>query len=127
MFVLVIIKPDAIRRRLGSAILKYFSRASWKVVASDVVEAGDPRWSQHYDEHAGKHFYDKLIATMSAEKSEIHLLASPTGTVAEARDLMKVIRATHKDTESANTAENLVHVSDSDADAAREAILWFDD
>jgi len=102
MFVLVIIKPDAIRRRLGSAILKYFSHASWKVVASDVVEAGDPRWSQHYDEHAGKHFYDNLIATMSAEKSEIHLLASPTGTVAEARDLTLLVRRSSGSTTNAN-------------------------
>jgi nucleoside-diphosphate kinase len=127
---LVLCKPDAVERGLVGEIVGRIERKGLSIVALEqrVLDAGTAK--QHYAEHAGKPFFEDLVAFITR---------SPlVAIVVEGPDAWKVLRAMMGATNPREAApgtirgdlaieltENLVHGSDGPESAAREIALFF--
>ncbi len=129
---LVLIKPDAMRRRLAGEILARFERRGLTLRAAKLVAVDRELAERHYSEHADKAFFGELVEFITS---------SPTlALVLEGESAVSVVRATMGATNPVNAApgtirgdlalsmpNNLVHGSDSPESAEREIALWFAD
>jgi nucleoside-diphosphate kinase len=129
---LVLIKPDAMGRRLAGEILARFERRSLQVRAARLVEVERDHAESHYEEHAEKPFFGELVEFITS---------GPTlALVLEGESAISVVRTTIGATSPLDAApgtirgdlalampDNLVHGSDSPESAQREIALWFPD
>jgi nucleoside-diphosphate kinase len=129
---LVLLKPDAMRRRLAGEILGRFEARGLDVRAARLVAVDHDLAGRHYAEHAEKPFFAELVEFITS---------SPTlALVLEGEGAIAVVRTTMGATDPANAApgtirgdlalsmpDNLVHGSDSPESAEREIALWFGD
>jgi nucleoside-diphosphate kinase len=129
---LVLIKPDAMQRRLAGEILARFEGRGLTVRAAKLVQVDRDLAEQHYAEHVDKPFFGELVEFITS---------SPTlALVLEGEGAIKVVRTTMGATNPVDAGpgtirgdfalampDNLVHGSDSPASAEREIALWFSD
>ena len=129
---LVLIKPDAMQRRLAGEILSRFEGRGLTVRGAKLVQVDRDLAEQHYAEHVDKPFFGELVEFITS---------SPTLALAvEGEGAIALVRTTMGATNPANAApgtirgdlalsmpDNLVHGSDSPESAARELALWFPD
>jgi nucleoside-diphosphate kinase len=129
---LVLIKPDAMQRRLAGEILARFEARGLSVRAAKLVLVDEALAGEHYAEHREKPFFGELVEFITS---------SPTlSLVLEGESAIKVVRTTMGATNPVDSApgtirgdlalampDNLVHGSDSPESAAREIALWFSD
>jgi nucleoside-diphosphate kinase len=127
---LVLIKPDAMQRRLAGEILARFERRGLDVVAARLLTADRSLAEEHYAEHREKPFFGELVEFITS--------APTLALVMEGGSAISVVRATMGATNPADAApgtirgdlalampDNLVHGSDSPESAGREIALWF--
>ena len=119
---LVLLKPDAVERRLLGQLLTYFeSNLMFKVIAAKMVTMDANLCRQHYVDHLEKPFYVGLEEFMTSGP----LLALVIeGDVAEIRKTGQALRSLFNP-DYKGGPRNLVHSSDSEESAAREVGLWF--
>jgi nucleoside-diphosphate kinase len=129
---LVLIKPDAMQRRLAGQILARFEQRGLEVRAAKLVLVDEALADEHYAEHRDKPFFGELVEFITS---------SPTlALVLEGDSAIQVVRTTMGATNPVDSApgtirgdlalampDNLVHGSDSPASAEREIALWFPD
>jgi len=129
---LVLIKPDAMQRRLAGEILARFEQRGLAVRAAKLVHVDEALAGEHYGEHREKPFFGELVEFITS---------SPTlALVLEGESAVKVVRTTMGSTNPVDSApgtirgdlalampDNLVHGSDSLESAEREIALWFSD
>jgi nucleoside-diphosphate kinase len=129
---LVLIKPDAMERRLAGEILARFEDRGLTIRAVKLVQVDRDLAERHYAEHREKPFFGELVEFITS---------SPTlALVLEGESAVSVVRATIGATNPADAApgtirgdlalampDNLVHGSDATESAAREVALWFGD
>ncbi|HWB57829.1 MAG TPA: nucleoside-diphosphate kinase [Gaiellaceae bacterium] len=129
---LVLIKPDAMQRRLAGEILARFEGRGLTIRAAKLVQVDRDLAERHYAEHREKPFFGELVEFITS---------SPTlALVLEGESAVSVVRATIGATNPADAApgtirgdlalampDNLVHGSDATESAAREVALWFGD
>jgi nucleoside-diphosphate kinase len=129
---LVLIKPDAMERRLAGEILGRFEQRGLTVRAAKLVQVDRDLAGRHYEEHAEKPFFGELVEFITS---------SPTlALVLEGESAVAVVRTTMGSTNPVDSApgtirgdlalampDNLVHGSDSLESAEREIDLWFSD
>ena len=129
---LVLIKPDAMQRRLAGEILGRFEGRGLSVRAARLVQVDRELAEQHYAEHTEKPFFGELVEFITS---------SPTlALVLEGEGAIQVVRTTMGATNPVDAApgtirgdlalampDNLVHGSDSPESAKREIGLWFSD
>jgi nucleoside-diphosphate kinase len=129
---LVLIKPDAMHRRVAGEILSRFEGRGLTVRAARLVQVDRDLAEQHYAEHVEKPFFGELVEFITS---------SPTlALVLEGEGAIKVVRTTMGATNPVDASpgtirgdlalampDNLVHGSDSPESAAREIGLWFSD
>jgi nucleoside-diphosphate kinase len=129
---LVLIKPDAMQRRIAGEILGRFEGRGLTVRAARLVHVDRELAEQHYAEHSAKPFFGELVEFITS---------SPTlALVLEGDGAIKVVRTTMGATNPVDAApgtirgdlalampDNLVHGSDSPESAEREIGLWFAD
>ena len=127
---LVLIKPDAMQRRLAGEILSRFEGRGLTVRGAKLVHVDRDLAEEHYAEHAEKPFFGELVEFITS---------SPTlALVLEGEGAIKVVRATMGATNPVDSApgtirgdlalampDNLVHGSDSPESSEREIGLWF--
>jgi nucleoside-diphosphate kinase len=127
---LVLIKPDAMQRRLAGQILERFEQRGLTVRAAKLVLVDEALAGEHYAEHREKPFFGELVEFITS---------SPTlALVLEGESAIQVVRTTMGATNPVSAApgtirgdfalampDNLVHGSDSPESAAREIALWF--
>jgi nucleoside-diphosphate kinase len=127
---LVIIKPDAIQRRLAGEIIQRFERRGLRIIAMKMIQIDVPLAERHYAEHKGKPFYDALIRFITATASVVMVLEGPQainvvrrmmGATNPADAEPGTIRADY----AIQTTFNLVHGSDGPETAEREMALFF--
>ena len=58
----VIVKPDAVERRLIGEIIARLEKKQLRVVAAELRQIDNATAERHYAEHAGKPFYGDLIS-----------------------------------------------------------------
>jgi nucleoside-diphosphate kinase len=127
---LILIKPDAVRRRLSGEILGRIEARGFTVRAGKLVTVSRALGEEHYAEHKAKPFFGELVEFITSGPTWA-LVIEGEGAIATMR---KTIGATNPaDAEpgtirgdlASSMPDNLVHGSDSPESAAREVALWF--
>jgi nucleoside-diphosphate kinase len=129
---LVLVKPDAIERKLAGEILARFERRGLEIVGAKLVRVSRELAEKHYAEHTAKPFFSELVEFITS--------APTLALVLEGESAIGVVRTTMGTTNPVDSApgtvrgdfalampNNLVHGSDSEESAAREISLWFSD
>ncbi|MCQ2965533.1 MAG: nucleoside-diphosphate kinase [Alphaproteobacteria bacterium] len=125
-----IIKPDATRRNLTGKINAMIEAAGLRIVAQRRVRLTTEQAKAFYDVHAGKPFYDELVAFMTSEPVVVQVLEGEEA-VTHYREVMgatnpeKAAEGTIRKTFAVSMGENSVHGSDSVENAAREISFFF--
>jgi nucleoside-diphosphate kinase len=127
---LVLIKPDAMQRRLAGEILTRFEQRGLDVRAAKLVQVDRDFAQRHYAEHTEKPFFRELVDFITS--------APTLALVLEGESAVSVVRTTIGATNPASAdpgtirgdfalamPDNLVHGSDSLESAEREIGLWF--
>lgn len=126
----VAIKPDAVKRGLIGRILKRFENKGYKIIGLKMLQVTTELAEQHYAEHKGKSFYNRLITYITSGPI-IAMVLQGDNTVLGVRKLMGSTLPTDAEVgtlraDFAQTMEfNVVHGSDSVESANREIALYF--
>jgi nucleoside-diphosphate kinase len=127
---LILLKPDAVQRRLVGALLARFECKGLRLVALKLVQASRALAEKHYAVHKGKPFYESLLQFLTSGPT-VALVLEGREAVAVARAMMgvtdptKAAPATIRGDFALSVQNNLVHGSDSIENAALEIALWF--
>lgn len=127
---LVLLKPDAVARRLCGEILARFERKGLKIAGMKMLQVTPELSKQHYAEHVSKPFYPLL---------ESFITSGPVVALAlEGPEAVTVVRGMMGSTNGRQSAPgtirgdlglsrqmNLVHGSDSAEAAAKELAIYF--
>ena len=127
---LILVKPDAMQRGLAGEILRRLEARGLRIVGLKLLQVDRALAERHYAEHAGKPFFEGLIAYITTCPIVI--------AVFEGTDAVEAVRTTMGKTNPRDAApgtirgdlglevgRNLIHGSDSLASAAREIDLFF--
>ena len=126
----VLLKPDAVQRRLIGEIVGRFERKGLTIVALELMRLDRERCERFYQAHREQHFYEPLVKFMSG--------GAIVALCLEGKDAIDVVRrmlgSTFGPDAPAGTIRgdfgmskrfNLVHGSDSPASAERELAIIF--
>ena len=127
---LILLKPDAVERRLVGEILGRFERKGLTLTAMKLMPITPELAKRHYAEHVSKPFYPAL---------EVYITSGPiVAAILEGPEAVKVVRTmvgptngidapagTIRGDFSLSPQQNLVHASDSPESAKREIELFF--
>ena len=129
---LVLIKPDAVKRRLAGEILARFERRGLELRAAKLVRVDRALAEEHYNEHSEKPFFGELVEFITSGPT-LALVLEGDGAIAVVRTTMGATNPTNADPGTIRgdlalaMPDNLVHGSDSPESAEREIELWFSD
>jgi nucleoside-diphosphate kinase len=129
---LVLIKPDAVQRKLAGEILARFEGRGLEIREARLLTVDRDLAEEHYAEHREKPFFGELVEFITS--------APTLALVLEGESAISVVRTTMGATNPAESApgtirgdlalampNNLVHGSDAPESAQREIALWFGD
>lgn len=128
---LVLLKPDAVERKLVGEILSRFERKGLTIVAMQLRNLDTSILERHYEEHKGKGFYNDLVSFMSRGPVVALVVEGPDDTWQIVRAMMgatnprEALPGTVRGDLGTIFTENLVHGSDSAASADREIKIFF--
>ena len=127
---LILIKPDAVERRLNGVIIDRLEKAGLKLVAMKMLRLSKEMAAKHYAVHAGKPFFAGLIEYItSAPIVAIVFEGEKAVEVARktmgATDPAKAEKGTIRGDFGENIERNSVHGSDSPQNAEIEIKLFF--
>ena len=128
---LVLIKPDAVERRLVGEIIARIERKGLSLVALELRRVEQSVAEEHYAEHKGKGFYESLLEFITGGPLVAAVVEGPRAVtafrqLAGATDpVEKAATGSIRGDFGLQTQYNLVHGSDSADSAAREIALWF--
>jgi len=127
---LVLIKPDAVERKLIGKIISLYEERALKVTAMRMLHADPEIVKRHYEEHIGRSYFDHLmnyitrsplVALVLEGENAIALAREINGKTDPVEAAEGTIRRLYGQTKTYNT----VHASDSTESAAREIEIWF--
>ncbi|MEI8147450.1 MAG: nucleoside-diphosphate kinase [Actinomycetes bacterium] len=127
----VIVKPDGVERRLIGEIVARLERKQLSVVAAELRTIDRATAEQHYGEHAGKPFFNDLVAFITRSPALLLVIEGPGETYKVVRNLMGATNpkdsapGTIRGDLAIEMTENLIHGSDSPESSAREIALFF--
>jgi nucleoside-diphosphate kinase len=127
---LILLKPDAVQRRLVGQITARFEAKGLRLVGLKLVHPSKELAEKHYAVHKGKPFYDSLLSFLTSGPT-VAMVWEGREAVAVCRNLMgmtdgaKAIPGTVRGDFAISVQNNLVHGSDSPENAAIEIALWF--
>lgn len=129
---LIILKPDAVQRRLMGRIIQRFEDKGLSVVAMKMMHISRELAETHYAPHKGKPFYPGLIDYITSGPVVVIVLQG-NRCIDIARALMgktfgyEAAPGTIRGDFGASRSYNLVHGSDSPESASTEIALYFRD
>ena len=127
---LILVKPDAMERNLGGAILDRVEKAGLKIVALRILKVDEALANKHYAVHADKPFFKDLIAYITSYPIIAAVFDGPNA-VEVARKAMgatnpvKAENGTIRKDFGLDLQRNSVHGSDSPVNAEIEINLYF--
>jgi nucleoside-diphosphate kinase len=127
---LILVKPDAFARGLSGEIIARFERKGLRIVALKHMTVTTELARQHYAEHVDRPFFGELVDFITSGPLVAMVLEGHEAVVA-ARQIIGATNPLESATGSIRgdfaleIGQNMVHGSDSDASAAREAALFF--
>jgi len=126
----VMLKPDAVKRRLIGEIIKRIEAKNLNIVAMKMMHIDRKLAETHYSEHREKPFFKDLVEFITSGPVVAMIVEGPNA--------ISVIRAMMGATNPFNAApgtirgdfgldltQNLIHGSDSPQSAQRELALFF--
>lgn len=127
---LVLLKPDAVQRRLVGTVLARFEEKGLRLVALKLVYPPRELVEKHYAVHRGQPFYESLLNFVTS--------GPVVAAVIEGREAVAVVRTMMGPTDGTKAPpgtirgdfglskqNNLIHGSDEPENAATEIALWF--
>ena len=129
---LVLIKPDAVQRKLAGEILGRFEHRGLDLRAAKLLTVDRGLAEEHYAEHREKPFFGELVEFITSAPT-LALVLEGEGAIATVRTTMGATNPADATPGSIrgdlalSMPDNLVHGSDSPESAAREIALWFPD
>jgi nucleoside-diphosphate kinase len=128
---LVLVKPDGVQRLLTGRILARYEERGLKVVGLKLVQVERALAERHYAVHSEKPFFGGLVDFIISGPLVALALEGPNA-IAVVRAINGATRpheaspGTIRGDFALETAQNIVHASDSAETAAFELELWFD-
>ena len=129
---LVLIKPDAMQRRLAGEILGRIERRGLTLRGGKLIHVSRELGETHYAEHKQKPFFGELVAFITSGPT-LALVVEGEGAIATLRTTIGATNPAEATPGSIRgdlalaMPDNLVHGSDSQESATREISLWFTD
>ena len=129
---LILVKPDAFAAGLSGEILARFARKGLSPVALRLMTVDRELAEAHYAEHEGKPFFEELVTFITSGPLVAMVLEGPRAVPAArqvigATDPVEAAPGSIRGDFALEVSSNMVHGSDSDESAAREAALFFPD
>src|SRR5438552_14403550 len=127
---LILLKPDAVQRRLVGESTARFERKGLRLAALKLVKTPRELAEKHYAVHAGKPFYQSLLTFLTSGPT-VAMVWEGREAVAVCRNLIgatdgaKAAPGTIRGDYALSVQNNLIHGSDSPENAATEIALWF--
>ncbi|MCP4640407.1 MAG: nucleoside-diphosphate kinase [bacterium] len=127
----VMIKPDAVGRRLSGEIIRRYEAKGLRLVGLKMQIVSADLAARHYEEHVGKPFYDGLVAFITSGPS-IQMVWEGENAVAVVRKLNGATNPQDADFGTIRgdlglvVRNNVVHASDKPETADREIGLYFE-
>jgi nucleoside-diphosphate kinase len=127
---LILIKPDAFARGLTGEIIARFEGKGLRIAALKHMQMDKELAAQHYAEHEGKPFFGELVdfitsAPLVAMVLEGHEAVKAARQVIGATNPLEAAPGSIRGDFALEVGKNMVHGSDSDESAEREANLFF--
>lgn len=136
---LVLIKPDAIQRKLIGVVLSRLEPLDVKLIGAKAVRVDRALAEAHYQPLRGKPFFDELIRYLCGELHGVDFVLALVFWGEEAiRQIRDVVGATNPEAAAPDTIrgaygclagggrmENILHASSDESEATREIALWF--
>ena len=127
---LVLVKPDGVQRLLAGRIIARYEERGLKIVGLKLVQVDRDLAERHYAVHREKPFFGGLVDFITSGPLVALALEGPN-----AIGIVRAINGATRPHEAApgtirgdfalETAQNIVHASDSPENAAFELDLWF--
>ena len=127
---LVLVKPDGVQRQLTGRILARYEERGLKIVGLKLVQVDRDLAERHYAVHRERPFFDSLVAFIVSAPLVALALEGPSA-IAVVRAINGATRpheaapGTIRGDFALETAQNIVHASDSMETAEAELALWF--
>lgn len=126
----VAIKPDGVKRGLIGRIIRKIEDKGFKIVALKMLQVSDELAAKHYEEHAGKPFYNGLIKFITSGPI-VAMVLQGENAISSVRKFMGKTNPDEAEVGSirGDFAQvmrfNTIHGSDSKESAEREISLYF--
>jgi len=127
---LVLIKPDAVRRRLIGEIIRRIELKGLDIIAIKLMRVDRDLAERHYAEHSEKPFFEGLVSFITSGPIVAMVVEGPKA-ISAVRALMGATNpleaqpGTIRGDFGLDLTANLIHGSDSQESAAREIELFF--
>lgn len=127
---LVLIKPDAVERNLIGKILAQYEENNLKITRLEMIHAKKSVAEEHYVEHLGRPYYEKLIQQIT-QSPLVALVLEGEDAINRVRQIngktnpLEAEKGTVRALYGIDTSNNTVHASDSLLNAQRETNIWF--
>lgn len=127
---LIILKPDAVQRRLVGRVISRFEDKGLKIIGMKMMLIDQKLAAQHYEAHKDKPFYDTLVHFITG-KPVVVLAVQGEEAIAVSRKLIGILGlgaepGTIRGDFGISTNYNVIHGSDSPESAKRELDLFFE-
>jgi nucleoside-diphosphate kinase len=127
---LILVKPDAFARGLTGEIIARFERKGLRIAALEQRTLDEATAKQHYAEHEGKPFFGELVdfitsGPLVALVLEGHEAVKAARQVIGSTNPLEAATGSIRGDFALEVGQNMVHGSDSDESAEREAKLFF--
>jgi nucleoside-diphosphate kinase len=137
--VLILIKPDGLKKSLTGNILTRLSETKLEIVAAKMVRVSKELAEEHYKHLRDKPFFGEIIKYLQGDlhdrKKVMALVYWGNDAITKCRDLAGAtnpeeaestsIRGSYGRITTNGVYENVVHVSSNVSEAEREIKLWF--
>ncbi|MDO5849143.1 MAG: nucleoside-diphosphate kinase [Methanobrevibacter sp.] len=128
----VMMKPDAVSRRLMGKILSRFEEKGLQIIAVKLMQIDEELAKTHYGEHADKPFFEDLVTYITSSPSLAMVIKgedaiSTIRKMVGATNPLEADLGTIRGDFAMDTGRNIIHASDSPDSAEREINLFFNE
>jgi nucleoside-diphosphate kinase len=137
--VLVLIKPEGMRKGIAGDVLSEFINSDLRLVGLKLIKPSIALAQKHYGHLKGQFFYEQIVNYLTGKFHQgapiVAMVLEGKGAVQKSRQIAgatnpeeafpRSVRGKYGRITTKGLFENVVHVSSSTSEARREIALWF--